>query len=70
MYTNIPAKNITTIIRNKQNTITEIVSITHTVLSQNYFQFTDEFYGQDGLAVGTPSFAILAEIYLAVPRTQ
>jgi hypothetical protein len=38
MYTNIPANNVTTIINilnnqnTKQNTITEIVNITHTVL--------------------------------------
>jgi hypothetical protein len=63
VYTNIQAKNVTIIIRNvlnnhttKQNTVTEIVNIAPTILSQNYFQFTNEFYRQEGLAMGAPSF--------------
>lgn len=57
MYTNIQVKNVTTIIRNvlnnqntKQITITE-----HTTVSQNYFQFTNEFYRQEELAIGASS---------------
>jgi hypothetical protein len=72
MYTNIPTKGVTTIIQTilnnqntQQNTIKEIENITHTILSQNYFKFNNDYYKQEeGLAMGAPSSTILAEIYL------
>jgi hypothetical protein len=43
----------------------EILSITHTILQQNYFQFQNNFFiQQTGLAMGAPTSSILSEIYL------
>jgi hypothetical protein len=72
MYTSIPTNNIINIVRTilkhqntQQNTINEIINIINTILSHNYFQFDNAYYRQDeGLAMGAPSSAILAEIYL------
>jgi hypothetical protein len=68
MYTNIPTKRVTTILNNQKtqpNTIKEINNITHTVLSQKFFEFNNDYYKQEaGLAMGAPSSAVLSEIYL------
>jgi hypothetical protein len=43
----------------------EILHILQTILEQNYFQFNQQYYKQtNGLAMGTPTFGILAETYL------
>jgi hypothetical protein len=42
-----------------------IIKLTKTITDQNYFQFMNENYTQtEGLAMGTPTFAILSEIYI------
>jgi hypothetical protein len=73
MYTNIPAVDTITIITNilednpridvsKQK---EIIHILKTVTEQNYFQFDQQYYKQtEGLAMGAPTSAILAETYI------
>jgi hypothetical protein len=71
MLTNIPTKRISSIIQTllkhhntQQNRIKEIINITSTVLSHSYFKFNLDCYQQEeGLAVGAPSSAALAEIY-------
>jgi hypothetical protein len=74
MYTNtsIPTNDIISLVRTilkhhntQQKTINEIINITNTILLHNYFQFDNTYYRQEeGLAMGSPSSAILAEIYL------
>jgi hypothetical protein len=72
MYTNIPTQRITSIIQillkhhnTQQNTVKVIINITNTVLSCNYFKFNKDCYQQEeGLEMGAPSSAILAEIHL------
>ena len=73
MYTNIPKKDIMNITKNilqrnhntNINTQKEIMCIMNTVLEQNYFQYEQKYYKQtDGLAMGAPTSAILAEIYI------
>jgi hypothetical protein len=72
MYTNIPTLRVIEIIQQILNNTTEqlstkieIQNMTHTVLDQNFFIFNNEYYKQEtGLAMGAPSSAILAEIYL------
>jgi hypothetical protein len=72
MYTNIPTAKVYEYIKqilNKTvempNRKTEILNLVKTVLDQNYFSFNNEFYTQDsGLAMGAPSSAILAEVFL------
>jgi hypothetical protein len=35
------------------------------MMEQNYFQFNEEYYKQtEGLAMGAPTSAILAEVYI------
>jgi hypothetical protein len=72
MYTNIPTNDIISLVRTilkhhniQQKTTNEIINITNTILLYNYFQFENTYYQQEeGLAMGAPSWAILAEIYL------
>jgi hypothetical protein len=72
MYTNIPKKDTITITKNiLQNhdinidTQKEIMQLMNTILEQNYFQHNQKYYKQtDGLAMGAPASAILAEIYI------
>ena len=49
-----------------EDTITqEILTITKTILSQNYYGFQDKTYLQTkGLAMGAPTSSVLSEIYL------
>jgi hypothetical protein len=78
MYTNIPKNDIIIIIiiiiitKNiLQNydinidTQKEILQLTNTILEQSYFQYDHKYYKQtNGLAMGAPTSAILAEIYI------
>jgi len=72
MYSNVPTdelENITKLISLHQNLddkITEdIISMTRTIVKQNYFQFQDKFHIQNvGLAMGSPTPSVLSEIYL------
>jgi hypothetical protein len=43
----------------------EIINILKTVMEQNYLQFYQQYYKQtEGLAMGAPTLAILAEVYI------
>jgi len=43
----------------------ELISMTRTIVKQNYFQFQNKFYIQNvGLAMGSPTSPVLSEIYL------
>ena len=72
MYTNIPKHELPTIINDicknnhtDPNVIEDIIKLTTTITDRNYFQFMNENYIQtEGLAMGTPTSAILSEIYL------
>jgi hypothetical protein len=72
MYPNIPTDELISIVQNMSthnqidtNTIQNLLSITSTILEQNYFTFNNTCYSQtSGLAMGAPSSAILSEIYL------
>ena len=72
MYSNIPTDEVEHIIRllcTQQDidpTITEeILALTRTVTSQNYYGFNGKTHiQQKGLAMGAPSSSILSEIYL------
>ena len=72
MYSNIPTDELEHIIRVlcKQRDIEvtlmlEIMAITKTVLTQNYYGFKGKTYLQPkGLAMGAPSSSILSEMYL------
>jgi hypothetical protein len=72
MYSNIPTdelENIIYVLCKQQNTedplIQEIMTITKTVLMQNYYGFKDKTYLQTkGLVMGAPTSSILSEIYL------
>jgi hypothetical protein len=73
MYTNIPIMEVTNIIKDvldrdyytKQDNKYELLNLTNTILEQNYIQFNNHFYKQhDGLAMGAPTSAILAEIFI------
>jgi len=72
MYSNIPTGELIAIlsdscITNNVDDMTkkEIMKITQTIISQNYFQFQDTIYLQkEGLAMGASTSSILSEIYL------
>jgi hypothetical protein len=72
MYSNIPTDELNHIIRStcieqnlEEKFTDEILSVTHAILQQNYFQFQDSCYIQKtGLAMGAPTSSILSEIYL------
>jgi hypothetical protein len=73
MYTNIPRNSLISIINNilqynyeiEEKTKAEIIHILKNISDQNYFQFDLEYYKQnDGLAMGAPTSAILAEVYI------
>jgi hypothetical protein len=72
MYSNIPINEVEHVIRlfcEQQDidpTVTEeILALTKTVTSQNYYGFNGKTYiQQKGLAMGAPSSSILSEIYL------
>jgi hypothetical protein len=71
--TNIPIMEVKNIIKDvldrdfytKQQDNYELLNLTNTILEQNYIQLNNHFYKQnDGLAMGVPTSAILAEIFL------
>jgi hypothetical protein len=72
MYTNIPKKELMQIIsktleyNNTPNSRRkEIITLVKTILNQNCMQHLDHQYKQnDGLTMGAPTSAILAEIFL------
>jgi hypothetical protein len=72
MYTNIPITETTNIIHDildnnihtPTQTIHELKTLLHTILGQNYVQFDNEYYQQDGLAMGAPTSAIITEIFI------
>jgi transposase-like protein len=72
MYSNIPTNELYHIIRSRcfeqrleKKLTDEILSVTHAILQQNYFQFQDSCYVQKtGLAMGAPTSSILSEFYL------
>jgi hypothetical protein len=72
MYSNIPTQDINKLIidiakkNHIHNDVTqEIELLTTLIIEQNYFETDYKFYHQsEGLAMGAPSSALLAEIYL------
>jgi hypothetical protein len=43
----------------------EIINILKSMMEQNYLQFSQQYYKQtEGLAMGAPTSAILAEVYI------
>jgi hypothetical protein len=73
VYTNIPRKEIINIshnvlennIENEASTRKEIIHIMRIIMKQNYFKFDQQYYEQtEGLAMGAPISAILAEIFI------
>jgi len=72
MYTNVPTKELISIIKsvckhhNIEDTKTrEIITITNPIITHNYFSFKDKTYVQNnGLAMGAPTSSILSEFYL------
>jgi hypothetical protein len=71
MYTNIPTTEVRNIINEvlnmnniKEVEKEEILNLIHVVLEQNYIQINTEYYVQkEGLAMGAPTSAILAEVF-------
>jgi hypothetical protein len=77
MYTNIPTSELKYIIKNivDQNhnmsniENDELLNLLNFILEQNYFQFKNQFYKQnDGLAMGAPTSAILADTFIQYPE--
>jgi hypothetical protein len=71
MYTNTQEMEVINIIKTvtKNNLSTleqkELINILRTILEQNYFEFNQQYYKQtEGLAMGAPTSAILAEMYM------
>ena len=72
MYSNVPTSEVEQIIRlqcmqqDLDASITEeIIAVTKTVTSQNYYGFDGKtFVQKKGLAMGAPSSSILSEVYL------
>jgi hypothetical protein len=71
-YTNIPTTKVKHIINDllhrnniKEDEKIEILSLLDLVLEQNYIQVNEQYYIQtEGLAMGAPTSAILAEVFL------
>jgi septum formation topological specificity factor MinE len=72
MYTNIPMQKLSQIINDicdqtliPQEVKREHITLVHTILKQNYFQFQEQIYKQiTGLAMGAPFSPTFSEIYL------
>jgi len=72
MYSNVPTDELTSIIKfissqqNIDDKLTEEpISMTQTIMKENYFEFHNKFYIQNaGLAMGAPTSSVLSEIYL------
>jgi hypothetical protein len=79
MYINIPKSDVISIINNILKTNPEIaetkqkeiIHILKTVTEQNYFQFDQQYYKQpEGLAMGAPTSAVLAETYNGLSKSS
>jgi hypothetical protein len=73
MYKSIPIIKVKNIIKGvldrdyctKQEVKDELLNLTNTILEQNDILFNDHYYKQqDGLAIGAPTSAILAQIFI------
>ena len=72
MYSNVPTDDIEHIIRSmcvyqdiNTELMSEILAITQTILSQNYYGYNERTYVQPkGLAMGSPSSSVLSELYI------
>ena len=75
MYPSIPTDELVKILKDTQGmclenqleekTTNELIKVTRTILEQNYFTFRNQCYFQNtGLAMGSPSSAVLSEVYL------
>jgi len=72
MYSNIPTDDIEHTIRSmcsyqdvSTELMLEILAITKTILTQNYYGFNERTYIQPkGLAMGSPSSSVLSELYI------
>jgi hypothetical protein len=73
MYTNIPVSDLPNIIRDiitrnnatTKGECTEILNLLELIIDRNYIQHNDQYYKQtEGLAMGAPTSAILAEVYI------
>lgn len=73
MYSNIPRDELLTVLKTKltqsqkfiQEEIEDIVRITKNIINQSYFSYKDKiYYDPEGLPMGGPLSAILAEIYV------
>jgi hypothetical protein len=72
MYTNIPQNELMQIIKNTlehnntpENQKQELIILVEAILNQNYMQHMNQQYKQnEGLAMGAPTSAILAEIFM------
>jgi hypothetical protein len=78
MYSNIPTTELISIIAQAcdkhnlpQNIKHELLSLSNTLIAQNYFRYQDETFVQtEGLAVGAPTASLFSEIYLHLEITQ
>jgi hypothetical protein len=79
MYTNIPKLEVIDIITNiKENgpkitktTQEEITNILKSIIEQNCFQVNEQYYAQtEGLAMGAPTSAILAEVLVYIQHME
>jgi hypothetical protein len=71
MHTNIPTPTISSVIYEvlknqaiQMEIIQEITELTKTISDQKYFCYYQQYYKQEGLAMGAPTSAMLSEIYL------
>jgi hypothetical protein len=73
IHTNIPVSDLLNTIRDiiTRNNITtkgectEILNLLELIIDHNYIQHNDQYYKQtEGLAMGAPTSAILAEVYI------
>jgi hypothetical protein len=70
MYTNIPIREFTDIIKNildNKNTTEknkELKTLLNTIINQNYSQFNQYYKKEDGLEMGAPTSAVLVEIFI------
>jgi hypothetical protein len=71
MYSNVPTNELikpTDMMCDKRGISEELKQekrkISQITIKQNYFQFRNTLYLQDGLAMGAPTSSIFSEIYL------
>jgi ferric iron reductase protein FhuF len=77
MYSNIPTTQLISITAQvcdqhslPQNIKHELISLSDTVIAQNYFCYQDKTYVQtEGLAKGAPTSSLFSEIYLQHLKT-